>query len=112
MVCPLVNECEMPKVEEVDASDQVSGKGGLVHLKYTYRYRNRFGEPDDDWLDAVKASSNEMPRNYSKREDEALTTAFVARGKRRLNRVFNAIGFGYPDYSFPILGKCKKRKAL
>jgi hypothetical protein len=111
MVCPLVNECEMPKVEEVDASDQVAGKGGLVHLKYTYRYRNLFGELDDDWLDVVEATSNEMSGNYSKREDEALTTAFVARGKRRLNRVFDVIGFVYPDYSFPVLGKGKKRKS-
>jgi hypothetical protein len=30
---------------------------------------------------------------YSKAEDEAMTTAFGARGKRRLNRVFDVIGF-------------------
>jgi hypothetical protein len=31
--------------------------------------------------------------SYSKAEDEAMTTAFGARGKRRLNRVFDVIGF-------------------
>jgi hypothetical protein len=34
---------------------------------------------------------------YTKAEDEAMNTAFGARGKRRLNRVFDVIGFGYPD---------------
>jgi hypothetical protein len=31
-------------------------------------------------------------------EDEAMTTAFGARGKKRLTRVFDVIGFVYPDY--------------
>jgi hypothetical protein len=30
-----------------------------------------------------------------------MSTAFGARGKRRLNRVFDVIGFAYPDYCFP-----------
>jgi hypothetical protein len=30
---------------------------------------------------------------YTKAEDEAMTTAFGARGKKRLNRVFDVIGF-------------------
>jgi hypothetical protein len=30
---------------------------------------------------------------YSKAEDEAITTAFGAHDKRRLNRVFDVIGF-------------------
>jgi hypothetical protein len=48
-VWPLVNEWEMPK--DVDASSSQSvGKGGLVYFKYTYRYRNQFGKPDDERL--------------------------------------------------------------
>jgi hypothetical protein len=35
---------------------------------------------------------------------------FGARGKKRLNRVFDAIGFVYPDYSYPLRGRGKKRK--
>jgi hypothetical protein len=46
---------------------------------------------------------------YSKAEDDALSGAFGGRGKKRLNRVFDAIGFVYPDYSYP-LKKGKKRK--
>jgi hypothetical protein len=30
---------------------------------------------------------------YTNVEDEAMTTAFSARGRRRLNRVFDVIGF-------------------
>ena len=38
---------------------------------------------------------------YTKAEDEAMNIAFGARGKKRLNRVFDVIGFVYPDYCFP-----------
>jgi hypothetical protein len=31
-------------------------------------------------------------------------------GKKRLNRVFDAIGFVYPDYRYPLRGQGKKRK--
>jgi hypothetical protein len=31
-------------------------------------------------------------------------------GKKRLNRVFDAIGFVYPDYCYPLQGRGKKRK--
>jgi hypothetical protein len=47
---------------------------------------------------------------YSKAEDNALSTAFRGRGKKRLNRVFDAIGFVYPDYHYPLRGQEKKRK--
>jgi hypothetical protein len=32
-------------------------------------------------------------------------------GEKRLNRVFDAIGFVYPDYRYPLRGQGKKRKA-
>jgi hypothetical protein len=93
----LVNEWEMPN-EAVAGSSQ----GGLVYLKYTFQYRNQFDEPNDDWLDAIEATSDELLGAYSKIENEAMTVAFGARGKRRLNRVFDVIGFVYPDYCFPV----------
>ena len=68
-----------------------SSEGGLVYLRYTYRYRSQFDEPNDDWLEAIEATSDELLGGYTKAEDEALTTAFGARGKMRLNRVFNLI---------------------
>jgi hypothetical protein len=78
-----------------------SSEGGLVYLRYTYRYRSQFDESNDDWLEVVEASSDELLGAYTKAEDEAMTTAFGTRGKRRLNKVFDVIGFIYPDYCFP-----------
>jgi hypothetical protein len=87
-----------------------SSQNGLVYLKYTFRYRSQFDEPNDDWLDAVEANSDELLGAYSKAEDEAITTAFGARGKKRLNRVFDVIRFVYPDYCYPSWNQGKKRK--
>jgi hypothetical protein len=39
-----------------------------------------------------------------------LSAAFGGRGKKRLNRVFDAIGFVYPDYRYPLREQGKKRK--
>jgi hypothetical protein len=39
-----------------------------------------------------------------------MNTAFSARGKRRLNMVFDVIGFIYPDYSFPARKQGAKSK--
>jgi hypothetical protein len=39
-----------------------------------------------------------------------LSAAFGGRNKKRLNRVFDAIGFVYPDYCYPLRGQGVKRK--
>jgi hypothetical protein len=96
-VWPLANGWEMPKEAAAGSS-----QGGLIYLKYTFRYRSQFDEPNDDWLDAIEATSDELLGAYSKAEDDAMTTAFGARGKKRLNRVFDVIGFVYPDYCCPL----------
>jgi hypothetical protein len=70
-----------------------------------------FGEPDVKWLEAIKSMCNEILGNYTKKEDEALTIDFGARGKRRLNRVFDVIHFVYLDYYFLAQGKGKKRES-
>jgi hypothetical protein len=41
---------------------------------------------------------NEILGNYTKKEDQLLTTTFSTRPKRRLNRVMDALNFEYPDY--------------
>jgi hypothetical protein len=78
-----------------------SSQSGLVYLKYTFRYISQFDEPNDDWLDTIEETSDELLGAYSRAEDESMTAAFGARGKKKLNIVFDVIGFVYPDYCFP-----------
>jgi hypothetical protein len=104
-VWPLVESWDMPKESTADSSE-----GGLVRLKCTFRFREKFDEPDDDWLKCIEATSDELLGAYSKTEDNALSAAFGGQGKKRLNRVFDAIGFVYPDYHYPLRGQEKKRK--
>jgi hypothetical protein len=104
-VWTLVDSWEMPKETTTDSSES-----GLVWLKYTFRFREKFDEPNDDWLKCIEATSDELLGAYSKAEDNALSAAFGGRGKKRLNRVFDAIGFVYPDYRYPLRGQGKKRK--
>jgi hypothetical protein len=105
-VWPLVESWEMPKETIANSSE-----GDLVRLKYTFRFGDKFDEPNDDWLKCIEATSDELLGAYSKTEDNALSAAFRGRGKKRLNRVFDAIGFVYPDYRYPLRGQGKKRKA-
>jgi hypothetical protein len=104
-VWPLVESWEMPKETTTDSSE-----GGLVRLKYTFRFREMFDEPNDDWLKCIEATNDELLGAYSKAEDNSLSAAFGGRGKKRLNRVFDAIIFVYPDYRYPLRGQQKKRK--
>jgi hypothetical protein len=104
-VWPLVESWEMPKETTAESSE-----GELIWLKYTFRYGDKFDEPNDDWLKCIKVTSDELLGSYSKAEDNALSTAFGGRGKKRLNRVFDAIAFVYPDYRYPLRGQGKKRK--
>jgi hypothetical protein len=93
----------MPK-ETVKETDE----GGLVRLKYTFKYGDKFVEPDDDWLKSIETVSDELLGVYSKAEDTSLSAAFGGRKKKRLNRVFDAIGFVYPDYRYPARGQKRK----
>jgi hypothetical protein len=105
-VWPLVEKWEMLK-EIISKPDE----GGLVRLKYTFRYGDKFVEPDDDWLKCIEATSDELLGPYSKAEDTALSVAFGGRKKKRLNRVFDVIGFVYPDYRYPTWGQKRKDTA-
>ena len=85
---PLVSDWEMPKKGAIGSS-----QNGLVYLKYTLRYRGEFDEPNDEWLNCIEATSDELLGAYTRAKDDALTVAFGGRGKKRLNRVFDVIGF-------------------
>jgi hypothetical protein len=104
-VWPLVESWEMPKETITN-----SGEGNLVRLKYTFRFGVKFDEPNDDWLKCIEATSDELLGAYSKAEDNALSAAFGGRNKKRLNWVFDAIGFVYPNYCYPLRGQWIKRK--
>jgi hypothetical protein len=93
----------MPKKTITNPSE-----GGLVRLKYTFRFGDQFIESDDDWLKCVENTSDELLGAYSKSEDNALSAAFGSQKKKRLNRVFDAIGFVYPDYCYPPRGQKRK----
>jgi hypothetical protein len=97
IIWPLVENWDMPKDTIAESTE-----GGLVRLKYTFRFRDWFDEPNDDWIKSIEAISDELLGAYSKAEDDALSVAFGGRGKNRLNRVFDAIGFVYPDYHYPL----------
>jgi hypothetical protein len=99
----LIDNWEMPKESITNPSE-----GGLVRLKYSFRFGDQFIEPDDDWLKCVENTSDELLGAYSKSEDNALSTAFGSRKKKRLNMVFDAIGFVYPDYRYPPWGQKRK----
>jgi hypothetical protein len=102
-IWPLIDSWEMPKETITNPSE-----GDLVRLKYTFRFGDQFVEPDDDWLKCVENTSDELLGAYSKFEDNALSAAFRSRKKKRLNMVFDAIGFVYPDYRYPPRGQKRK----
>jgi hypothetical protein len=76
-VWPLVENWETPKETITNSSE-----GGLVRLKYTFRFGDKFDEPNNDWLKCIETTSDELLGAYSKAEDNALSTAFDGQGKR------------------------------
>jgi hypothetical protein len=102
-IWPLIDSWEMSKETITNPSE-----GGLVRLKYTFRFGDQFVEPDDDWLKCVENTSDELLGAYSKSKDNALSAAFGSRKKKRLNWVFDDIGFVYHDYRYPPQGQKRK----
>jgi hypothetical protein len=38
-------------------------ESGLVRLKYTFRFREKFDEPNDDWLKCIEATATSCLRH-------------------------------------------------
>jgi hypothetical protein len=76
-VWPLVESWEMSKETITKYSE-----GELVRLKYTFRFRDKFDEPNDDWLKCIETTSDKLLGAYSKAEDNELSATFGGRGKR------------------------------
>ena len=79
-------------------------------MKYTFRYREKFDEPNDDWLKCIEATSDELLGTYSKAEDNALSAAFGGRGKKRLNRVLMQLASYTLITATPCGGKEEREK--
>jgi hypothetical protein len=70
-VWPLGSGWEMLKEAVVRSSPD-----SLVYLKYTFRYRDQFDEPNDYWLNCIEATSDDLLGAYTRAEDDAMTLAF------------------------------------
>jgi hypothetical protein len=46
----------------------------------------------------IEIVCNKVLGNYTRKEDQLMTTTFSTRPKRRLNQVMDVLNFDYPDY--------------
>jgi hypothetical protein len=70
----------------------------LVRMLYCFKFQDAFSGPCAEWLAMIETMCNKILRNYTKKEDQLMATAFGSREKRRLNRVMDALGFDCLDY--------------
>jgi hypothetical protein len=104
---PMSSDWGMPKLKGTKK------KLELVRLPYRFKFEKQFKEPCQEWLEMIETTCNETLGNYTKKEDQLMTTAFGTRPKRRLNRVMDALNFEYPDYERLNKGaKGAKRKRI
>jgi hypothetical protein len=91
-VFPTLKEWNMPKLKGEKKKNE------LVRLPYHFKFKKHFKEPCQEWLEMIEAMCNEILGNYTKKEDQLMTTTFGTRPKQRLNRVMDALKFEYSDY--------------
>jgi hypothetical protein len=53
----------------------------LVRLPHSFKFQKRFKEPCTEWLELIETMCNEILGNYTKKEDQLMTTAFSTRPK-------------------------------
>lgn len=68
-------------------------------MAFEFKEQSLFKAPSSKWLNLIEKNYNEIVGNCLVKEHEAMMSTFGDQGKLRLNRIMNAIVFGYPDYS-------------
>ena len=53
----------------------------LVRLPYRFKFEKQFKKPCTEWLEMIETMCNEILGNYTKKEDQLMTTAFGTRSK-------------------------------
>jgi hypothetical protein len=91
-ISPTLSDRSMPKLKGTKK------KYELVRFPYRFKFEKQFKEPCQEWLEMIETMCNEILGNYTKKEDQLMTTAFGTRPKLRLNRVMDALNFEYPNY--------------
>jgi hypothetical protein len=88
----------------VETTKEVKSKDEeLVTLAFGFKEQSSYKAPLARWLRLIEEKYNEIYGNYLTREHEDMSSVFRSRGKLRLNRVMNAIGFEYLDYEDPAI---------
>jgi hypothetical protein len=91
-VSPTLSEWNIPKLKGTKENNE------LVRLPYRFKFEKQFKGPCQEWLEMIETMCNEILGNYTKKEDQLMTTAFGTQPKQRLNQVMDALNFEYPDY--------------
>jgi hypothetical protein len=74
-VFPTLKEWGMPKLKGEKKKNE------LIRLPYHFKFKKHFKEPCQEWLDTIEVMCNEILGNYTKKEDQLMTTAFGTRPK-------------------------------
>ena len=69
----------MPKKKEE------GNKYELVRLLYQFKFQKSFSRLYAEWLETIETMCNEILGNYTKKEDQLMTTAFGTQEKQKLN---------------------------
>jgi hypothetical protein len=91
-IFPTYTEWKLPK-------EVKSNEGALVTLAFKFKEQASYKAPYTWWLKLIETKSNKIVGNYLAKEHEDMSSNFRNRAKLRLNRLMNAIGVEYPNYS-------------
>jgi hypothetical protein len=70
-----------------------SKEGEIVTLAYEVKEQALYKTPSAGWLRLIEEKCKKIVGNYLVKEHKDMASIFKSRGKLRLNRVMNVIGF-------------------